>query len=140
MHMIWQRLRFALLLCVVAMLWTTPGQAEGSLGLGEVLQAVQSAPNLLGEIDAERRKRDLKVGEVVCIAARHGNQWKHLGGGRAAPYECPFGDRILKIEADRTYYDVNGKKLGRFGQASDKALFTRAKSFRETNFRWTWNP
>jgi len=140
MHTTSRRVRAALLLCSMALLPAVPARAEGSLGLAEVLQAVKGAPKLLDEIDAERRKKDLKVDEVICTAARHGNQWQHLGGGRAAPYACPFGDRTVRVEADRTYFDVNGKRLGRLGQASDKTLFTKAKSFRESNFRWTWSP
>ena len=77
---------------------------------------------------------------MVCIADRHGNHWKFLGGGRAAPYECSIGDRLLKIDAERTYYDINGHKLGQLGQAPDKRLFERAKSFRESNVRWAWSP
>lgn len=140
MHTISRRSRWAPLLVPLGLLAGEPARAEGSLGLHEVLQAVKDAPKLLNEIDAQRRKKDLKVGEVICGAARHGNQWTHLGGGRAAPYTCPIGDRTVKIEADRTYFDINGKKLGRLGQASDKVLFTRAKAFRESNFRWTWSP
>ena len=124
-------------LCVI---WTAPARAPGSLGLDEVLGAVSAAPELVRQIEVELRKRDLKIGDVICVAARHGNHWKHLGGGRAAPYECSIGDRVLKIDAERTYYDINGHKLGQLGQAPDKRLFERAKSFRESNVRWAWSP
>jgi hypothetical protein len=129
--------RIAILFAAVAMA-APSAQAQGSMGLDEVLTAVQGAPKLVSEIDVALRRNDLKVREIVCIAARHGNQWKHLGGGRAAPYECRIADRILKVEADRTYFDVNGKKLGLLGKATDTILFSRAKAFRETNLRWTW--
>lgn len=122
------------------MFWAAPARAGGSIGLDEVLHAVQGAPQIALEVDAQRRRLDLKVAEVVCGAARHGNQWTHLGGARAAPYTCPIGDRTLTVDADRTYYDVNGKRLGQLGQAPDKVLFGRAKSFREGNFRWGWVP
>jgi hypothetical protein len=122
------------------LIWTTPAWAPGSLGLDDVLQAVRSEPKLVSEIEVELRKRDLKAADVICVAARHGNQWKHLGGGRAAPYECTIGDRELKVEAERTYLDSNGRKLGQLGQVPDTRLFERAKSFRETRFRWTWSP
>jgi hypothetical protein len=123
-----------------ALAWATPAWAPGSLGLAEVLEAVKGEPRLVQEIEVELRKRDLKVAEVVCVAARHGSHWRFLGGGRAAPYECAIGDRTLRIEAERTYYDINGRKLGQLGQVPDKRLFDRAKSFRETRLRWTWNP
>jgi hypothetical protein len=94
----------------------------------------------VSQIEVELRKRDLKVPEIVCIANRHGNQWRLLGGGRAAPYECSIGDRSLRIDAERVYFDANGRKLGQLGQAPDNLLFTRAKFFREGKFRWTWSP
>jgi hypothetical protein len=115
-------------------------RAEGSLGLDEVLQAVKSNPRLVTEIDVALRRRDLKVGDVICVAARHGNQWRHLSGGRAAPYQCRIGDQTLVIEAQRSYWDRRGRRLGELGKAPDQVLFERAVSFRETDFRWTWSP
>jgi hypothetical protein len=124
-------------LCVA---WALPASAEGSLPLAEVLEAVRSEPQLVSQIEVELRKRDLKVPEIVCTAARHGNQWRFLGGGRAAPYECRIGDRTVVIDAERIYFDGNGRKLGQLGQAPDNVLFNRAKFFREGKFRWTWSP
>jgi len=118
----------------------SPAAGEESLALAEVLEAVKSEPQLVSQIEVELRKRDLKVPEIVCIADRHGNQWRLLGGGRAAPYECSIGDRSLRIDAERVYFDANGRKLGQLGQAPDNLLFTRAKFFREGKFRWTWSP
>ena len=118
------------------MLASMPAQAAGSLGLDEVLTAVAKAPKLVAEIRAELDKNSLKPGDVTCIGARHGNHWKYLGGGRAAPYECEIGQRSLKIEADRVYFDASGKLLGDL----DKADPQRAKTFQESNFRWTWTP
>jgi hypothetical protein len=120
--------------------WGSPAASEGGLGLGEVLEAVKSEPKLVSQIEVELRRRDLKIPDAVCISARHGNQWRFLSGGRAAPYECTIADRTLRIDADRTYYDINGRKLGQLGQAPDKLLFERARSFREMHIRWTWSP
>jgi hypothetical protein len=113
-----------------------PAWAEGTLGLDEVLAAVVNAPKLVTEIRSELDKDNLKVEAVTCIAARHGNHWTYLGGGRAAPYECAIGHRTLRIEADRVYFDARGKLLGDLDKADPK----RAKTFREDNFRWTWTP
>jgi hypothetical protein len=113
-----------------------PARAAGSLGLDEVLAAVAKAPKLVAEIQAELGKSNLKPADVTCIGARHGNHWKYLGGGRAAPYECEIGKRALAIEADRIYFDAGGKSLGDVEKADPK----RAKTFREDNFRWTWTP
>jgi hypothetical protein len=41
---------------------------------------------------------------------------------------------LLKIEADRIYFDARGRQLG------ELASPTRAKRFVESNFRWTWTP
>jgi hypothetical protein len=113
-----------------------PARAGGSLGLGEVLAAVDKAPKLVAEIQMELSKNKLKPEDVTCIGARHGNHWTYLGGGRAAPYECEIGQRSLQIAADRVYFDSRGKLLGDLDKADPK----RAKTFREDNFRWTWTP
>ena len=110
--------------------------AGGSMGLDEVMQAVAKAPKLVAEIQQELTKNNLKMDEIGCGGARHGNQWTYLGGGRAAPYECEIGQRTLNIEADRVYYDARGKSLGDVNKADQK----RAKTFQESNFRWTWTP
>lgn len=129
-------MRTALGLAGLIALAAAPATAGGSLGLDEVLVAVDKAPKLVAEIRIELDKNNLKPGDVVCGGARHGNHWKYLGGGRAAPYECEIGKRSLAIDADRTYFDARGKSLGDLDKADPK----RAKTFREDNFRWTWTP
>jgi hypothetical protein len=131
----WAR-RTALALAGSIAITAAPARAEGTLGLPEVLVAVEQAPKLVVEINAELGKSHLKPENVTCIGARHGNHWTYLGGGRAAPYECTIGQRTLKIEADRIYFDLSDRVLGDLDQADPK----RAKTFRESNFRWTWAP
>ena len=128
--------RTALALAAFIALFTTPAWAEGSLGLDEVIVAVGKSPNLVAEIQAELGKNNLKAADLSCIAARHGNQWTYLGGGRAAPYDCDIGQRSLHVDADRVFFDASGKSLGDLDKASPK----RAKTFQESNFRWTWTP
>jgi hypothetical protein len=113
---------------------------EQSLPLSDILKVGRDAPDLLRQIDVELRRNYLKEGDVACGAAPLGGQWRSLGGGRGAPYQCQFGDRTLRIEADRTYFDVRGKRLGRPGEMPDETLFARARSFRENNLRWAWTP
>jgi hypothetical protein len=125
-----------LLLAAITALVAVPAWAEGTLGLDEVLVAVGKAPKLVAEIQAELGNNSLKAENVTCIGARHGNQWKYLGGGRAAPYQCDIGQRSLNIEADRVYFDPRGKLLGDLDNADPK----RAKTFQESNFRWSWTP
>jgi hypothetical protein len=117
-------------------LFAASAWAGGSMGLDEVFQAVATAPKLVAEIQQELTKNKIKINDVGCGGARHGNQWTYLGGGRAAPYECEIGERTLNIEADRVYYDARGKSLGDVNKADQK----RAKTFQESNFRWTWTP
>ena len=119
-----------------ALLAIAPAHAEGSLGLDEVITAVAKSPNLVAEIQAELAKNNLKADGVTCIAARHGNHWTYLGGGRAAPYECEIGKRTIRIDADRVYFDERGRLLGDLDKADPK----HAKTFREDNFRRTWTP
>ena len=124
------------LLAAAMALGVGTASAEGTLGLDEVLVAVGKAPNLVAEIQTELGNNNLKAENVTCLGARHGNHWKYLGGGRAAPYECEIGKRSLRIEADRVYFDIRGKPLGDVDKADPK----RAKTFVESNFRWTWTP
>jgi hypothetical protein len=123
-------------LALLFALAAVPAWADGTLGLDEVLVAVVKAPKLVAEIQAELDRNGLKVPGVTCIAARHGNHWKYLGGGRAAPYACEIGKRTVSIEADRVYFDERGRPLGDLDKADPK----HAKTFKEDNFRWTWAP
>ena len=124
------------LLAAMMALGAVPASAEGTLGLDEVLVAIGKAPKLVAEIQVELGNNNLQAENVTCIGARHGNHWKYLGGGRAAPYQCDIGQRSLNIEADRVYFDPRGNLLGDVDKADPK----RAKTFREDNFRWTWTP
>jgi hypothetical protein len=128
--------RAALTSAVLIALAIAPARADGTLGLGEVIAAVAKTPKLVTEIEVELGKNNLKAEAVTCMGARHGNHWTYLGGARAAPYQCEIGQRTLKIEADRVYFDRRGKRLGDLDEASPK----RAKTFQESNFRWTWAP
>jgi hypothetical protein len=128
--------RIALAIAAFTVFAVAPASADGTLGLDEVLVAVNTAPRLVAEIRAELGKNNLKTGDVTCLGARHGNHWTYLGGGRAAPYQCDIGKRSLRIEADRVYFDSRGKLLSDLDKAEPK----RAKTFRESNFRWTWTP
>ena len=123
-------------LMVAGFMASAAAWADGTLGRDEVLFACDKPRKLVGEIMAELSKNSLKPGGVTCLGARHGNHWTYLGGGRAAPYECKIGQRSLKIEADRVYFDARGKLLGDLEESSPK----RAKTFREDNFHWTWTP
>src|SRR5438046_811914 len=93
----------ALMMSVLVAVATEPARADGTLGLGEVFSAVAAAPKLVSEIRAELDKNNLSAAAITCLGARHGNHWKYLGAGRAAPYRCEIGKRSITIEADRIY-------------------------------------
>ncbi len=93
---------------------------------------MKSQPKLVAEIEEAPKQDGLKAKAVICIGTRPGNQWTYLGGSRAAPYSW-IGKRELTIEADRAYFDAQGHNLGDVEHAS----FTKAKTFRESNFRWS---
>jgi hypothetical protein len=98
--------------------------------VGAPLPAVE--PHLVRQIEVEVRRHDLKRAGILSSAVLHGDQWRPLGWG-PRPYRCSIGDRTLWINADRTYFDVQGRKLGQFGKAPDNLLFQRARYFREGN-------
>jgi len=122
-------------LSVAIVMLSTPTNAAGSLPLEDVLVAVKDAPKLVAEIKAELARSGLSVQGVVCVGARHGRHWIYLGGARAAPYTCRIGKREVRIEADRVYFNANGRKLGDVDHASPQ----KAKTFQESDFRWTWS-
>ena len=61
---------------------STPAWAPGTLGLDEVLAAVKAEPKLVAEIERELKKDGRKADRLTCMGARHGSQWKYLGGAR----------------------------------------------------------
>jgi hypothetical protein len=61
-----------------------------------------------------------------------------VGWGPRRAYQCSLGDRTLR-NGHRSYFDLQGHKLGQFGKARTIGLFQRATYFREGNFGWT-NP
>jgi hypothetical protein len=128
--------RTALALAGSIAITAMPARADGTLALSEVLVAVEQASKLVAEINFELGKVRLKPEDVTCIGARHGNHWTYLGGARAAPYECTIGQRTVKIEADRIYFDPGDRVLGDLDETDP----IQAKTFRESNFRWMWVP
>lgn len=139
MHTKWLRMP----LLALAGLWllrAISASAQVSLGLAEVLEVVKGDPELVRQIEVELRKQDLKAPGIMCLAAQHGSEWRLLAGGRAAPYECRIGERLLHIDAMRTYFDISGRRLGQPGQAAPELLLNKARYFREGNFHWSWSP
>jgi hypothetical protein len=135
---------FVCLAACVALVQPVRGQEAQmrveSIPLSQIVKVGRDTPDLLRQIDVELRRNNLRQGDVSCTAISLGGPAKSLGGGGGAPYQCQFGDRTLRIEADRTLLDGRGKRLGRSGEPPDAATLERAKSFRENNLRWFWAP
>src|SRR5450759_1345327 len=81
---------------------STPAWAPGTLGLDEVLAAVKTEPKLVAEIERALQKDGRKADRLTCMGARHGNQWKYLGGARAAPYSVSY----THLRAHETRHDL----------------------------------
>ncbi|MET0653605.1 MAG: hypothetical protein ABWY63_13930 [Hyphomicrobiaceae bacterium] len=130
----------AVFIALVPPAQTQEAQArEQSVPLSQIVKVGRDTPDLLRQIDVELRRNNLKEGDVSCMAAPLGGPSKPLGGGGGAPYQCQFGDRTLRIEADRAFFDGRGKRLGQTGEAPE-TMPERARSFRENNLRWFWAP
>ena len=127
-----------LALALGAGIGTKPASAQ-EVSLQDLIGMVQVEPGLAREIDVELRRQDLRAAGNVCLATPLGPEWHLIGTTAGAPYECRIGSSLLRIEAQRTYFDANGRRLGQVGQAPQALLFTRARYFREGNFRWTWS-
>jgi hypothetical protein len=83
-----------------------------------------------------RAEGSLGLDDVLVAVGKSPNLVAEIQAGRAAPYQCDIGKRSITIEADRVYFDARGKSLGDVEKADQK----RAKTFQESNFRWTWTP
>jgi hypothetical protein len=106
----------------------------GSLPLAEVVTLAKPYPNLTLQVRLQLLRANLKRDDVVCAAARYGNQWTALGGRRSAPYECRIGQRKLVITANQIYFDRNGRKVS----VSDRELLRKAATVKENGLSWQW--
>jgi len=94
-----------ILAAVVAIIGWSAAQAEGSIGLGEVMEQLKDNGALIAELDAELKKQHLEAKDVACIGSRFGHHWTHLGGARSIPFECEIGARKIEIDGELQLYD-----------------------------------
>lgn len=107
----------------------------GSLLLGDIMPLVEQSPALKREVAAEAAKIGKKPDEIICGGMRFSGQWRHLGGYRAAPYVCGFGDgRFLEIRAAVRLTGASGKV---FEKATPGAM-KNARRIHETKPTWKW--
>lgn len=106
----------------------------GSLPLRDVMALAKPYPNLITQIRLQLVRANLKADKVTCAAKRFDATWTSLGGGRAGPYSCAIGKRVVIIETQATYRDKNGRKL----QPTDPALPAKATRVTEAGLKWVW--
>lgn len=109
--------------------------AGGSIPLDEVMEQLAHNDKLIAELDAELKAQSLQAQDVVCVGSRFGNQWEHLGGARAIPYECRLGPRTIEIDGELHLYDENGNELG----LEDDDAPLKVVDYKQTNLTWSWH-
>jgi hypothetical protein len=70
--------------------------APGSIPLDVAMEQLNDNGKLIDEINGELKKQNLNAEKVVGVGRRFGNQWVNLGGARAIPYNCTFGNLTWK--------------------------------------------
>jgi hypothetical protein len=119
--------------CVGLGLLSAPATASGTEALAEVMDQLKANKQLIDEIKAAVRAGGKPLDDLICVGARFGNQWVHLGGARAIPYECTIGKKFLKIDGKLRLYDARGREL-----KLDERGFKHATQYRQTDLKWTW--
>ena len=127
----------ALILATSALLFLGIGAASagGSIGLDEVMEQLKDNATLIDELNTELKAQNLKPEDVICGGARFGNQWTHLGGARAIPFNCKIGSRTIDIDGDLHVYDAAGKDLDM--DADDTPAL--ATTYKQLNLTWQWS-
>lgn len=131
------KLSFKLLLAtlIYTLLGVTAAHAPGSISLDEVMQQLNHDATLISELKAELKKQGLNAEDVICVGARFGHHWTHLGGARAIPYECKLGTRTINIDGELHLYDKTGKELDMGASGTPE----NAVSYKQLNLTWTWS-
>ena len=106
----------------------------GSLLMGDLMPLLKQSPQLQREAGDAAAKANKKLDDVVCTGYRFPGQWTHLGGERAGPYDCDFGEKWLKL---RTTVHVTNNAGHAYDEPSRSAMKNAAKIL-ETNPKWEW--
>lgn len=121
---------------LATLLLATPAMAEGSVSFDEVMDFAAQNRTLMKEIKSSISEQHVKRNDIRCGAARFGNQWTYLGGDRAPPFTCQIGQRLLTINGDTHFFDINGRLI--LGGMQDPRVFREAHSFKATKLTWNW--
>lgn len=106
----------------------------GSLPLSDLDPLIGQSAKLKAEVDAALAKIDKTEDDIVCDGNRFPRQWVHLGGARAAPYDCDFDGKWLVIDAKVQVSDGHGKVY----KTITPAAMRNASKVTETHPTWKW--
>src|SRR4051812_32029953 len=114
------RRRFAPILCaalfyIPAAAYAFDTQALGQIGTIDLahVRGWKDTPRLRGEIEAALRKIGKSAEDVICLGRRFPGEWIKLGGDRAPPFVCHFGDKDLRMRWTVTLVDGRGHRFDR---------------------------
>ena len=121
----------------LVLLDAAPAWAPGSIEFHEVMNFARQNQKLVREIETTMKQEKVQTKDIGCTAARFGNQWKYLGGGRSIPFTCQIGKRELTIDGDVEYLDEKGGIIK--GGLENPQVFSKARHIRETTPTWKWS-
>jgi len=127
----------AALLATPAAAYAFDTQTLGQIGTIELarVRGWKDTPRLRSEIDAELRKAGKSAEDVNCLGWRFPGAWVKLGGDRAPPYVCHFGDKDLHMRWRVTLVDARGRRFDRASAAAKRD----AEDLRLTHPVWRWS-
>jgi predicted methyltransferase len=106
----------------------------GSLPLSDIDQLIGQSAQLKGEVNAALAAAHKTADQIICDGSRFPGEWVHLGGLRAAPYNCDFHGKWLVIDAKVRVTGANGHVY----DAITRAAMRNAVKVTETNPTWRW--
>jgi predicted methyltransferase len=107
---------------------------RGSLPLSDIGQLIGQSAQLKGEVSAALAAAQKTADQITCDGNRFPGEWVHLGGLRAAPYNCDFNGKWLMIDAKVRVTGANGHVY----DAITRAAMRNAVKVTETNPTWRW--
>jgi hypothetical protein len=128
-------------LCAALLLTPVAAYAFDTRVLGQIgtvdlahVRGWKDTPRLRSEVEAQLRKAGKSAEEVNCLSWRFPGAWIKLGGDRAPPYVCHFGDKDLHMRWTVTLVDARGRRFDRASAAAKR----EASDLLLTHPVWRW--
>jgi len=127
----------AALLCIPPAAYAFDTHTLGQIGTIELarVRGWKDMPRLRSEIEAALRKIGKSAEEVNCLGRRFPGEWVKLGGDRAPPYVCHFGDKDLRMQWTVTLVDARGRQF----DGASAAAKRDASDLVLTHPVWRWS-